>query len=47
MATIPDLSIPSHCPELWKDTDANWDDASFAVYKLVDLPVSELQNTAS
>lgn len=47
MSSTPDLSLPSHCPELARETDTNWDDASFALYTLVELPPHELQNIAS
>ncbi|KAK5139278.1 hypothetical protein LTR04_003729 [Oleoguttula sp. CCFEE 6159] len=43
MANSPDLSLPPQAPELGMYCDKNWDDASFAVYTLVDVSEDELQ----
>lgn len=43
----PDLSLPSHCPELGTYGNTNWDNASFALYTLIDLPHTELQTIAT
>ncbi|RAK94419.1 amino acid permease [Aspergillus costaricaensis CBS 115574] len=37
-----DLTLPSTCPELQQGSDANWDDASFALYSMIELSSEEL-----
>lgn len=43
----PDLTLPTDSPELGSYGDKNWDDASFALYTLVDIPTNELESIAS
>ncbi|GLA93608.1 hypothetical protein AtubIFM57143_011206 [Aspergillus tubingensis] len=38
-----DLILPSTCPELQQSSDANWDDASFALYSMIELSSEELE----
>jgi hypothetical protein len=47
MNSAPDLSLPSHSPELGDFGDKNLDSASFALYTLVDIPASELESIVS
>ncbi|KAJ5117349.1 hypothetical protein N7448_010981 [Penicillium atrosanguineum] len=47
MNSTPDLSLPSHSPELGDFGDKNLDSASFALYTLVDVPASELKSIVS
>lgn len=35
VAMAPDLSLPSHAPDLGKYGDYNWDDAAFAIYTVM------------
>ncbi|KAI2854130.1 hypothetical protein CBS147343_9371 [Aspergillus niger] len=37
-----DLTLPSTCPELHQGSNANWDDASFALYSMVGLSSEDL-----
>ncbi|BCR85172.1 uncharacterized protein ACHE_20630A [Aspergillus chevalieri] len=43
----PDLSLPSHNPKLNTYGNTNWDNASFVLYTLIDLPHIELIRKAS
>ncbi|TKA82357.1 hypothetical protein B0A49_00098 [Cryomyces minteri] len=43
MANPPNLSLPPRAPELGVYRDKNWDDASFAMYTLIDISNDELQ----
>ncbi|PLN84998.1 hypothetical protein BDW42DRAFT_191089 [Aspergillus taichungensis] len=43
----PDLSLPPTCPALCQYGDYNWDDASFALYTLIDLSVEDLERVLS
>lgn len=43
----PDLSLPSHLPEIRTYLDKNWDDASFALYTLTELPDTDLDSISS
>lgn len=42
-----DLSLPTHCPKLGTYGNTNWDNASFALYTLIDLPYTELTRIAT
>ncbi|KAF7593670.1 hypothetical protein BBP40_011079 [Aspergillus hancockii] len=42
-----DLSLPPTCLTLCAYGDYNWDDASFAVYKLIDLSPEDLNELLS
>jgi len=46
MSLGPDLSLPPACPALGQYGNYNWDDASFALYTLIDMPASELEALA-
>ncbi|GKZ21307.1 hypothetical protein AbraIFM66951_010094 [Aspergillus brasiliensis] len=37
-----DLTLPPTCPELHQGSNANWDNASFALYSMVDLSSEDL-----
>ena len=43
----PDLPLPSHCPGPGIYGNTNWDNASLALYTLIDLPHTELQTIAT
>lgn len=47
MNSNPDLSLPSHSPELGDFGDKNLDSASFALYTPVDIPAGELESIVS
>lgn len=40
----PDLSLPPTCPALCRYGEYSWDEASFALYTLVDLPAEDLDS---
>ncbi|KAF2087294.1 hypothetical protein K490DRAFT_13585, partial [Saccharata proteae CBS 121410] len=43
----PDLTLPTHAPELTQHDNYAWDSASFALYSLITLPLSTLQTIAT
>lgn len=47
MASTPDLSLPSHSPELGDYGPMDLDQASFALYTLIDLPSNEFNRIVS
>ncbi|KAK4997820.1 hypothetical protein LTR66_002841 [Elasticomyces elasticus] len=47
MTSSPDISLPPCAPELGAYGDRNWDDASFAIYTLIDVTEDELQSIAT
>ncbi|KAK4981227.1 hypothetical protein LTR66_010147, partial [Elasticomyces elasticus] len=47
MTSSPDISLPACPPELGAYGDRNWDDASFAIYTMIDVTEDELQSIVS
>ncbi|GLA34810.1 hypothetical protein AnigIFM63309_008987 [Aspergillus niger] len=42
-----DLTLPSTCPELHQSSNSNWDDASFALYSMVELSSEDLDKLST